>query len=149
FLLHALRGKLPRWAARRGSPVPGRSPRARRLAIEALENRLLPSCTLSLAPSEPAPQLVGEQILWTATASDCGKDLVYQFSVRPTGDELRVVRDFSPSNTFAWAPMQEGTYEVRVTAKEGYQATDTVSAVVSDEVNSRVAGSHAVITPTA
>src|SRR5262249_6654569 len=38
---------------------------------------------------------------------------------------------------------------VRVIAKEGYEATDAVSAVVADLVDSRVTGSHAVITPTA
>jgi hypothetical protein len=43
--------------------------------------------------------------------------------------------------------MQEGVYDLSVTAKEGYQATDTISAIVSDEVNSRVTGSQAVITP--
>ena len=47
----------------------------------------LPSgCTVSLPPSEPAPQLVGERITWTATAPNCGATPVYQFSVaeRPT-----------------------------------------------------------------
>jgi hypothetical protein len=92
---------------------------------------------------------VGEQVLWTATPSDCGRDLVYQFSVRDAGDQFHVVRDFGPLNTFLWAPMEEGTYGIRVTAKEGYEGTDTVSAVVSDVVDSRVTGSHAVISPTA
>jgi hypothetical protein len=59
-----------------------------------------------------------------------------------------MVRDFSANNTFTWTPMQEGTSHVRVIAKEGYQATETVSATVSDVVDSRVTGSHAVITPT-
>jgi len=116
--------------------------------LEALECRALPSCTLSLVPNEPAPQLVGEPVLWTAKPDDCGKGLVYQFNVRPSGDAFRVVRDFSPDNTFTWTPMQEGSYEVRVTAKEGYQATETFSTTVSDAVDSRVTGSYAVITPT-
>ncbi len=114
-----------------------------------LEDRALPSCTLSLTPSEPAPQLVGDQVLWTATPSDCAGDLVYQFSVKAAGDPFHVVRDFSALNTFTWAPMEEGRYRIRVTAKEGYDATETVSAVVSDAVDSRVTGHHAVISPTA
>jgi hypothetical protein len=61
---------------------------------------------------------------------------------------LDVVRDFSPTNSFVWAPMQEGTYDVMVTTKDGYQATETISATVSDAVDSRVTGSDAVITPT-
>jgi arylsulfate sulfotransferase len=136
-----------RRAARNRSASGGRG-RRRPLVLEMLEDRTLPSCTLSLVPNEPAPQLVGEPVLWTATASDCGKDLVYQFSVRPVGEAFRVVRDFSPDNTFTWAPMQEGTYNIEVTAKHGFQGTDTFSAVVSDAVNPRVTGPDAVITPT-
>jgi hypothetical protein len=60
-----------------------------------------------------------------------------------------VVRDFSPNNTFTWAPMQEGTYDVRTTAKDGFAATETTSAVVTDAVNSRLTGTDAVVTPTA
>jgi hypothetical protein len=60
-----------------------------------------------------------------------------------------VVRDFSPDNTFTWTPMQEDRYRIRVIAKQGFGATDTVSAVVSDVVDSRVTGHDAVITPTA
>ena len=44
--------------------------------------------------------------------------------------------------------MQEGSYDIEVTVKDGYQATETTSAVVTYEVASRVAGSEAVITPT-
>jgi arylsulfate sulfotransferase len=107
-----------------------------------------PVPTVSLAPSEAAPQLVGEPVTWTATASDCGATPVYQFSVAPHGGDFRVVRDFSPTNTFAWTPMQEGTYDVKVAVKDGYQAAETHLAVVSDAVASRVAGSQAVVTPT-
>ena len=68
---------------------------------------------------------------------------------RPHGGAFHVVRDFSPANTFAWTPMQEGTYDIEVTVKDGYQATETTSAVVADDVASRVTGSQAVVTPTA
>jgi hypothetical protein len=113
-----------------------------------LEDRSVPSCSVSLAPSAPAPQLVGERVIWTATASDCGTAPVYQFSAAPQGGAFRVVRDFSPTNTFAWTPMQEGTYDIKVTVKDGYQASETTSAVVADAVASRVSGSEAVATPT-
>jgi hypothetical protein len=73
------------------------------------------------APGPGSPRLVGEQVVWTATPSNCAKDLVYQFSLRPRGDAFRVVRDFSPHNTFSWSPMQEGSYDIRVIAKEGYR----------------------------
>src|SRR5947209_8871315 len=120
----------------------------RRLALEQLEDRSVPSCTVSLAPSEAAPQLVGERITWTATATECGTTPVYQFSVAPHAGAFRVVRDFSPTNAFAWTPLQEGAYDTEVTVKDGYGATETTSAVVADAVASRVTGSEAVITPT-
>jgi 3-phytase/alkaline phosphatase D len=106
-------------------------------------------CTVSLAPSEASPGLVGEPITWTATAKNCGEAPVYQFNVGPAGGNLRVVRDFSPSNSFTWAPMQEGDYDVQVTVKEGCQAVQTTSFAVHYGVNSRVTGSEAVISPTA
>src|SRR5438477_129608 len=82
------------------------------------------------------------------TATDCGTAPVYQFSVAPHAGAFRVVRDFSPSNSFAWTPMQEGAYDIEVAVKGGYQGTETTTAVVVDEVASRVTGSQAVITPT-
>src|SRR5204863_8140539 len=125
-----------------------RRPTAPRLRVEPLEDRSLPSGTVSLVPSESAPQLVGERITWTATATDSGATPVYQFSVAPHAGAFRVVRDFSPSNAFAWTPMQEGTYDVEVSIKDDYQATETTSAVAADAVASRVSGSQAVVTPT-
>src|SRR5262249_12741113 len=127
---------------------PGRGRATRRLVLEQLEDRSLPSCMVSLAPNETAPQLVGDRVTWTATATDCGATPVYQFSAAPHGGAFHMVRDFSPSNAFAWTPMQEGNYDIKVTVKDAYQATETTSAVVVDAVGSRVSGSQAVITPT-
>ena len=121
---------------------------ARWLRVESLEDRSLLSCTVSLAPSDLAPQLVGERITWIATADDCGAAPIYQFSAAPHGGAFHVVRDFSPSNAFTWTAMQEGTYDIEVTVKGGYQAAETTSAVVVDEVASLVTGSQAVVTPT-
>jgi hypothetical protein len=120
----------------------------RTVLVRADPDADLSQCVLSLAPSPPAPQLVGQQVTWTATADHCPANLVYQFSVGPAGGPSHVVRDFSPSNHFTWAPMQEGAYDVRVTVKESYQAVETASAVVHDRVNSRVTGPEAVVSPT-
>jgi hypothetical protein len=103
---------------------------------------------VSLAPSEAAPQLVGDAITWTATATDCGATPVYQFSVAPHAGAFQVVRDFSPTNSFPWTPMQEGAYDIQVTVKDGYQATETTTAVAADAVASRVSGSQPVVTAT-
>jgi hypothetical protein len=126
------------------------SPRrcAARLRVEALENRSLLSGTVTLTPSDDSP-LVGEPVNWTATAVDVGAAAVYQFSAAPHGGTFQVVRDFSPANSFAWTPMQEGTYDIEVVVKDGYQATEIASAVVTDAVTSRATGSEAVVTPTA
>src|SRR5438270_3608635 len=132
----------------RRRPSPRKRLAARRLTVETLEDRTVPSCMVSLAPSEAGPQVVGERISWTATAAECGTTPVYQFSVAPHAGAFRVVRDLSPTNAFAGTPMQEGAYDIEVTVKDGYQATETTSAVAVDAVASRVTGSQAVITPT-
>jgi hypothetical protein len=146
-ILNSLSPSSPHTRTRR-RPSPRKRPAARRLTLEAIEDRMLLSCLVSLAPNEAAPQLVGAGVTWTATATDCGTAPVYQFSVAPHPGAFRVVRDFSPTNTFTWTPMQEGTYDVEATVKDGYQATETTTAVVADAVESRVTGSEAVITPT-
>jgi hypothetical protein len=142
-LLHQFSGRAlaPRGVPRRRS--------ARRLNLEPLDDRALPSGVVSLAPSVPAPQLVGERVTWTATATDVGATPIYQFSAAPHGGAFHVLRDFSPANSFSWTPMQEGTYDIEVIVKDGYQATETTSAVAADAVSSRVTGSQAVVTPTA
>src|SRR5262249_43349257 len=133
-------------------PRPPRRPistghRPARLSIEALEDRSLPSGGVTLAVNDDSI-LVGERVTWTATATDVGATPVYQFSAAPHGGALHVVRDFSPASSFIWTPMQEGSYDIQVAVKDGYQAADTTSAVVADVVASRVTGSEAVVTPT-
>ena len=58
-----------------------------RLRVEALEDRSLPSGTVTLAPSDDSP-LVGERVTWTATAADVGATPVYQFSAAPARRRL-------------------------------------------------------------
>ena len=108
------------------------------------------SCTISLTPSKPSPQAVGEPVVWTATAADCGDAPVYQYKVAFTSanPKFRMARDFGLANTLAWGPLQEGTYSVMVTVKSSFDAGDSTSAVVSDEIHSLVTGDQAVVTPT-
>jgi hypothetical protein len=117
--------------------------------LEPLEDRRLLSGGITLTPSEPAPQLVGEPIVWTATVPNPPPGIVYQFDVAPDRGPFHMVRDFSPDNTFTWAPMQEGTYRIAVVVKDGFDASGTQSDVVTDEVDSRATGDQPVITPTA
>jgi arylsulfate sulfotransferase len=108
------------------------------------------NCTISLTPSTPSPQLVGELVVWTTTATGCGDAPVYQYKVAFTSanPKFRMARDFSLANTLAWGPLQEGSYAVMVTVKGSFDAGDSTSAVVSDEIHSLVTGGQAVITPT-
>ncbi len=115
------------------------------------------ACMVSLQPSAPSPQLVGERITWTATAANCGAAPVYQFSIAgrhgrsehaPVHHHFAMVRDFSLDKSFAWAPMEEGVYEVSVKVKDGFDGVMATSTVVSDMVSSRVTGENAVVTPT-
>jgi hypothetical protein len=59
-----------------------------------------------------------------------------------------VVRDFSPSNTFTWNPMQEGIYTIQVTVKDSFSAATGESTSASYTAQSRVVGTSAVISPT-
>ena len=139
-VLNSLKFPIARTRARRARRgAPRKRAATCKLLLELLENRTVPS-SISLAPSEAAPQLVGERVTWTATATDAGAAPVYQFSSAPHGGAFHVVRDFSPTNSFAWTPMLEGTYDIEVTVKDGYQAAETTSAVVADAVASRVTG---------
>jgi hypothetical protein len=119
-------------------------------------------CTVSLQPSTPSPRLVGERIVWTATAANCGATPVYQFGVARRSrarerDEsaqergrrrFAMVRDYSLDGSFAWAPMQEGRYDIRVRVKNGFDGVQATSTVVPDRVRSRVTGEDAVVSPT-
>jgi arylsulfate sulfotransferase len=118
-------------------------------------------CTVSLEPSTSAPHLVGDRIVWVATAESCGDRPVYQFRVA-TGshdrddddvedeayDRFRLVRDFSPDNAFAWTPMEEGVYSVLASVKHDFDSKETSSAVMLAVVVPRVTGQQPVVTPT-
>jgi hypothetical protein len=124
-----------------------RRPVAHRLRVEALEDRSLPSGMVSLAVNDDSI-LVGERVTWTATATDVGAAPVYQFSAATHGGTFHVLRDSSPANSFTWTPMTEGDYDIRVIVKDGYQASETTAAVVTEDVGSLVTGSQAVVSPT-
>ena len=121
-------------------------PRRYRPHCKPLEDRCLLS--VSLTRSGPPVPLVGSPVSWTATASGHGTTPVYQFSVEPPGGASQMVRDFSPSNSFTWDPMQEGTYNIQVTVKDSFSASTGESATASYTAKSRVVGTSAVISPT-
>ncbi|WP_435005234.1 aryl-sulfate sulfotransferase [Tundrisphaera lichenicola] len=125
--------------------APARRSRIYRPRCKPLEVRCLLSVTLS--DSGPAVPSVGSPVVWTATTDGHGATPVYQFRVQSAGTS-RVVRDFSTSNSFTWNPMQEGSYEIQVTVKNGFVATTGESASASYEATSLVLGSVATISGT-
>jgi hypothetical protein len=102
-----------------------------------------------LSGGAPPVPLVGSPVVWTATASGHGETPVYQFSVGPIGGPSQMVRDFSPSNSFTWNPMQEGSYDIQVTVKDSFGASTGESASASYTAESRVVGNSAVVSPMA
>jgi hypothetical protein len=105
---------------------------------------------VELTPSAPVPQFVGAPVVWTAAVADAQPGLVYQFSVGAEGGPMHVVRDYSPSNSFSFTPMQEGNYRIQVNIKDSYDtAVTTESDLKIDRVESRITGSAPVVTATA
>ena len=69
-----------------------------------------------LTPDVPSNQIAGTSIRWTASFPDATlKD--YRFSVAVTGKNMQILKDFSPVRTFVWTPLENGSYTVRVTAR--------------------------------
>ena len=125
--------------------TPTRRPRWYRPQCSPLEDRCLLS--VNLTDSGPPVPYVGAPVIWTATSSGHGTTPVYQFQVGLAGGTSYVVRDFSTSDTFTWDPLQEGTYDVQVTVKDGYSSTTGESAGATYTATSRVVGTGAVISP--
>ncbi len=107
-----------------------------------------PQGSASLVPNLPSGQQVGVTVTWSALATGVNTPL-YRFSVAPAGGSYRILQDFSPSNTFTWTPMQEGSYNVEVTVEDGYTSTSSIDDVAPFMVTSRVTGTTAVVSPTA
>lgn len=97
--------------------------------------------------SKPTVSPVGAPITWTAVARGHGARPVYQFQVESPGGETRVVRDFSTTRTFTWAPMAEGNYVIRVVAKGDYGDTFSETAAASHRARSRAMAGQTVVNP--
>ena len=108
--------------------------------------RLRSPCPLA-SPSAPSP--VGTALNWTASASGVDPSAAeYQFSVAKPLKASTVVIDYSPSNTFQYMPLQEGTYTISVTVKNtitGESASTSAAAAASSLLGSSGAP---LVTPT-
>lgn len=132
------------------SKAPAQGKLARRLrsvrpSCAPLEERVLLSVTLQASKSTVSP--VGAPITWTASAKGHGARPVYQFLVESSAGETQVVRDFSPTRTFTWAPMVEGNYVFRVIVKNSYGDTTTETTGTAHRARSRAQAGRAVVNP--
>lgn len=100
-----------------------------------------PVLTSSVASGQP----VGTSILWTATP---GANWVYRFSVADSSGVFSINQDFSTINTYAWTPIIEGTYTVKVVAQPPAPAAAFGLTQVFT-INSLISGTTAVVSPTA
>lgn len=86
---------------------------------------------------------------WTASASGSSDPIWYRFRAARAGEDLHIIRDFSPPNTLDWTASQyEGTYEIEVTARDNTTGETAVSSA-NYQINSAVTGGKPVINPTA
>jgi arylsulfate sulfotransferase len=105
---------------------------------------------VSVMPSLPSSQPVGTVVTWTATATGSGP-LEYRFVVHLIGGPTLLARDYEPSNSFTWAPIQEGYYMVEVVVREAPPSTNPPVGANSApyRIVSRITNGQAVVTPTA
>lgn len=108
--------------------------------------------TVHLLTSLPSPEPVGTPIGLTTSIGmeSFSRDMfVFQYSVSVNGGPFRIVKDYSQSFTFAWAPElfeQSATIRVKVRNNE---TKATGEATVPFQFVSRVKGTAPVVTPTA
>ncbi|HEY7574507.1 MAG TPA: aryl-sulfate sulfotransferase, partial [Thermoanaerobaculia bacterium] len=85
-----------------------------------------------------SPKPLGTMIRWTATSDAASPAGVwFRFRAREQGGEFRMVRDFSVSNELDWTALDEGVFEVEVTARDRV-SQDTATAFSTFELVPRV-----------
>jgi hypothetical protein len=114
----------------------------------------------SFTPSVKSPQLIGQTITWTATATDSNTGpLTFQFNILlPNGKQFALVKDFNvgtlsggvwTSQPFAWVPTKaEGAYQIQVVI-EDFSSGESTSKTSPFVVEPVVTGSSPVIVTTA
>jgi hypothetical protein len=124
--------------------VPSRGPRLRRslrallLAFAALAAPgAAAAVEVSLDASPVSPKPLGTMIRWTAVPDAASAHAWFRFRVREPGGEFRMVRDFSPASELDWTALDEGVFEVEVTARESV-SQETATAISAFELVPRV-----------
>jgi len=74
---------------------------------------------------------------------------VYRFSAVSGAGPGRVVRDFSPTNSFIWAPLHVGSSTIEVAAKDDFAAATAAQTAATFTMVPRITGTRAVVSRTA
>ena len=108
----------------------------------------LPAATLSLTADPPGPAPVGTMITWSAQVLEGSSSNVwFRFRAREAGGQFRVIRDYGPLSALAWTSIDEGSYEMELSAKEP-GGPEIGTSVSTFQLQSRVRGDLPVISPT-
>ncbi|MFQ5740560.1 MAG: aryl-sulfate sulfotransferase [Acidobacteriota bacterium] len=113
------------------------------LALMILACSVPAMADIQLVPDLASGQPVGTIINWTVTATGIDP-MDYRLSIAPTGETLRIMYDFSPTNVFEWAPIEEREYRLLATARN-LTTGETMQATRFFSVTSR-AGAGPVAT---
>jgi arylsulfate sulfotransferase len=108
---------------------------------------------VQVTSSLPSPQPVGTEVVFTFSATDTFSNpgfLNYKFEVAlPQSTTFVTVRDFEQATTFAWfRNLTEGSYQIRVTARDTNYLTETSQLVVLFKITSRIVASQPVVNAT-
>lgn len=115
------------------------------LALVAVAAAAQTGAEVELQLHSPPDLPVGATVvLGAAEASGGGAVTLFRFGVAPAGGEFRILRDFSPRRGLEWTPLEEGIYDIRVTALD--ESSRWVSEdVVRYRVRSRITKGEAAV----
>lgn len=97
-----------------------------------------PGLSLIVTPSLQSPQPVGTTVTWHAVPRSSQRVFRFAIATRQEGP-YTVVRDFSPSPSFAITRLDSGRYFVRVTGSAGYGSSLSDTTIRSFRVLTRSA----------
>ncbi len=108
---------------------------------------------VSAQASLPSPQPVGSAVALTLSATDTNANpgiVNYKIEVAPPPlHQYQMLHDFSVGTTFTWSRnLLEGTYLIRVTARDSNYPGQTAQTVISYAITPRVTSSQPVISAT-
>jgi hypothetical protein len=103
--------------------------------------------SVTLSPSLPSPQPVGESVNLVATVSNASSALRYRFLVEPPGaTTFNMLADYGAPDSVQWSALQQGAYQIQVEVSN-VTTGQTGNAVISFQFTSRITGTTPVVSP--